>query len=205
VYCTRFTIVSLWIALLGYQPLTTLAQSRDPAGIRTSLSDTDPVDLGTVISLGPDSVTVKNDLFTRVFRINAQTKISRVDSSQLQVGDQVGIRCLQVGGQVAMRCRVDDKGVAIADTIEANVGKREGVITKVLKDTVYVKFDPPLKGTGKVSFDSKTEFDWCLSPDDAKRACMIVDLKVGRRFEIVGFVLGKSELRATSVLSIQDH
>lgn len=116
-----------------------------------------------------------------------------MDSSQLQVGDQV-----------AVRCHIDDQGTSIADVIEANVGKWEGVITKVLKDGVYIKFDAPVKGSGKVTFDRTTEFDWCGS-DDPERGCTIDDLKVGRHLETVGFVLGKTELRATSVLSIQSH
>jgi hypothetical protein len=191
--CTRFAGASLYIVLLGYQPFTTRAQSHNPSGVRTSLRDTDPVDVGTVISRGRDSVTVKNDLFTRVFQINARTEIRRVDSSQLQVGDWV-----------AIRCHFDDKGASIADSIEANVGKWEGVITKVLKDAVYLKFDAPVKGSGKVTFDRPTEFDWC-AVDVPARGCTIDDLKVGRHLETVGFVLGKSELRATSVLGIQHH
>jgi hypothetical protein len=179
--------------LFGYLPLTAHAQSQSPSGVRTSLHDTDPVDVGTVVSLGRDSVTVKNELFTRAFRINAQTEIRRVDSSQLQVGDRVDIRC-----------HIDDKGTSIADRIEANIGKWEGVITRVLKDAVYIKFDAPVKGGGEVTLDHATEFDWCGGPDP-KRACTIDDLKVGSHLETVGFVLGKSELRATSVLSIQNH
>jgi hypothetical protein len=198
---TRFTITSLYIVLLGYQPLTIRAQSQSPSGVRTSLTESDPVDVGTVISRAPDSVTVKNELFTRIFRINAQTAIRRVDSSPLQVGDRVAVRCLQVGGQVAMHCRVDDKGVAIADMIEANVDRMEGVITKVLKDMVYIKF---ARGSAKVNFDSRTEFDYC-AVDDPKRSCTIDDLKVGRHLETVGFVLGEGELRATSVLGIRNH
>jgi hypothetical protein len=147
-----------------------------------------------VISRGPDSVTVKNELFTRVFQINAQTEIRRVDSSQLQVGDWV-----------AVHCHIDDKGTSIADMIEANVGKWEGVITKVLKDAVYIKFNAPVKGSGKVTFDRTTEFDYCAAADDPKRDCTLDDLKVGRHLETVGFVLGKSELRATSVLNIHSH
>ena len=180
-FCSVLTFV--WF---GYLPLTMLAQSQDVSGVRTSLRATDPVDVGTVISRGPGSVTVKNDLFTRVFRINAQTEIRRVDYSRLQVGDQVTIRC-----------HIDDRGVSMADSIEANVGKWEGIITKVLKDAVYIKFDAPVKGSGKVTFDRMTEFDWC--------GCALDDLKAGRHLETVGFVLGKSELRATSVLSIQNH
>lgn len=191
--CNRYTITSLCIVLLGYQPLTTLAQSRNPSDVRTSLRDTDPVDVGTVISRGPDSVTVKNERFTRVFRINAQTEIRRVDSSELQVGDVVGIRC-----------HFDDKGIAFADSIEANVDRWDGVITKVLKDTAYIKFDPPVKGRGKVTFDRTTEFDYC-AVEDSKRGCTLDDLKVGGHLETVGFILGKSELRATSVLNIQIH
>jgi hypothetical protein len=88
--------------------------------------------------------------------------------------------------------------------IEANVGKWEGVITRVLKDAVYIKFDAPVRGSGEVTFDRATEFDWCGS-DASARDCTIDDLRVGRHLETVGFVLGKSELRATSVLSIQNH
>jgi hypothetical protein len=179
--------------LFGYLPLTMLAQSQDVSGVRTSLRETDPVDVGTVISRGPEAVTVKNDLFTRVFRMNAQTEIRRVDDSQLQIGDQV-----------AVRCHIDDKGTSIADSIEANVEKWEGVITRVLEGAVYMKFNAPVKGSGKVTFDRTTQFDWCGS-DDPKRGCTLDDLKVGRHLEAVGFVLGKSELRATSVLSIQTH
>ncbi len=191
--CSRFVSASFYILLLWYQPLTARAQSRNPSGVRTSLRDTDPVDAGTVISRAPDSVTVKNELFTRVFRINAQTEIRRVDFSPLQVGDQV-----------AIRCHIDDKGTSIADSIEANVGRWEGVITKVLKDAVYIEFDAPAKGSAKVVFDSRTEFDYC-AVDDPARGCTINDLKVGRHLETVGFVLRKSELRATSVLGIQSH
>jgi hypothetical protein len=179
--------------LFGYLPLTAPAQSQSPPGVGTSLRNTDPVDVGTVISRGPDSVTVKNELFTRIFRINAQTEIRRVDSSQLQVGDRVDIRC-----------HIDDEGASIADMIEANVGKWEGVITRVLKDAVYIKFDGPIRGSGEVTFDRATEFDWC-GIDAPIRGCTLDDLKVGRHLETAGFVLGKSELRATSVLSIQNR
>ncbi len=190
---TRFAITTLCIVWLSYQPFAALAQSQNPSGVRTSLRDTDPVDVGTVISREPDSVTVKNDLFTRVFRINAQTEIERVDSSQLRVGDQV-----------AIRCHFDDKGIAIADLIEANVDHWQGVITKVLKDTVYIKNGPPLKGSAKVIFDSKTEFGYCAG-DTLNVPCTVDDLKVGRHLDTVGFVLGKSEIRATRVLNIQSH
>jgi hypothetical protein len=189
----RCAITSLCIVLLWYQPLAALAQSQDPSGVRTTLKNTDPVDVGKVISRGPDSVTVKNELFTRVFRISAQTEIRRVDSSQLQIGDLVTIRC-----------HFDDKGTAIADSVEANVDRWEGVIRKVQKDTVYLEFEPPVKGSGKVIFDSGTEFSYCAS-DDPERACTVDDLKVGRHLDTVGFVLEKSEIRATRVLNIQSH
>jgi hypothetical protein len=181
------------LVLLAYQPLTAVGQSQDLSGVKTRLTDTDPVDVGTVISRGPDSVTVKDKLFTRVFRINAQTKIRRVDSSGLQVGDEVGIRC-----------HFDDKGASGADSIEANVDHWEGVITKVFKDTVYIKFDAPVKGSARVIFDRGTEFGDCAR-DDPKHDCTVHDLKVGRHLGTIGFVLGKSELRATSVLGIQNH
>ncbi len=183
----------LAFVFFAYFPQTILAQSHDPSGVRTSLRDTDPVDVGTVISRGPGSVTVKNDLFTRAFRITAQTQVERVDHSQIQVGDLV-----------AVRCHFDGEGDSIADSIEANVDRWEGVVMKILGDTVYIKFDPPAKGTAEVIIDGGTKFNYCAS-DDLKRDCTFGDLKIGRHLEAVGFVVGKSELHATSVLSIQRH
>ena len=180
----RFTFSSLCIVLLWFGPVRALAQ-------RTTLNNTDAVDAGTIVSRGPDSVTVKNDLFTRIFRINAQTKIIRVDSSPLQVGDEAVIRC-----------HLDDKGISIADSIEANVDHWAGKITKVAKDTVYIQFAAPVKGSAKVILDNKTEFHYCAG-DDPQRACTFDDLKVGRFLDTIGFVTGKSELRATRVLNIQ--
>ncbi len=187
--CSIIPLILLW-----NPPSTGLAQE-----VETSLTDADPVDEGTVIYRGPDSVTVKNEKFTSVFRMSAQTEIWRVDSSQLQVGDLVSIRC-----------HFDDSGAAIANSIAANVDRWEGVITKVFKDTVYIKFDARVKGKAEVIFDSRTEFGYCAG-DDLKRDCTVDDLKVGRHLETVGFALGKSELRgerelrATRVLGIQSH
>ncbi len=79
----RFASAALYVVLFGFQPATTSAQSQNASAVRTNLRDTDPVDVGTVLSRGSDSVTVKNELFTRVFRINAQTEILRVDSSAI--------------------------------------------------------------------------------------------------------------------------
>jgi hypothetical protein len=169
-----------------------LGQSQDRSTVRTTLTDTDPVDVGSVISVGPASVTVRNELFTRVFVFNAQTEIRRVYSSQIQIGDQV-----------AVRCHSDDRVTAIADSIEANVDRWEGVITKFLKDTAYIKFDKPVKGTARVVFDGGTEFSYCV--DERNRDCSLDDLKIGRHLETVGFVTGKNELRATRVLGIQNH
>jgi hypothetical protein len=180
--------------LVGHVPLTALAQSPDLSDVKTALTDhTDTIDSGRVISRSPDSITVKNDLFTRVFRIGAQTEIDRVDSSQIQIGDLVGIRC-----------HLDDRGTAVADSISANVDRWDGVITKVVKDTAYIKFDAPGKKTVRVVFDRGTEFGYCLGIGD-KRDCSLDDLKVGRYLETVGYVLGKKELLATRVLHIQNH
>jgi hypothetical protein len=192
-FCNRVTVASLCIVLLGYQALTALAQNQGISGVRTSLKNTDPVDVERVVSSGPESVTVKNELFTRVFRIDSRTEIRRVDCSPLQVGDQV-----------AVRCHFDDKGTAAADSIEANVDRWEGFMTKVDKDTVSIKFDSPVKGSARVTFDSGTEFGYCAG-DDPEHDCTIGDLKVGRHLETVGFVVGKSEMRATRVLGIQKH
>lgn len=180
-FCARFALAFLYI-------VTALAQ-----GVKTRLSDTDPVDVGRVVSSGPDSVTVKNELFTRVFRIDSRTEIRRVDSSALQAGDLV-----------AVRCHFDGQGGAVADSIEANIGRWEGFITKVVKDSVYIKFDPPVQGSARVAFDGTTEWGYCAG-DDPERDCTVDDLKVGRHLETVGFVVGKDEMRATRVLGIQKH
>ncbi len=188
-HCTRFAVSVLYIVLLGFQPLTALGQKQAHPHVKTTLTDRDPVDVGTVISSGLDSVTVRNELFTRVFRINGQTEIRRVDSSLLQIGDRV-----------AVRCHFDDKGAAVADSVEANVDRWEGKITKVLKDAVYIKFDAPVKGNTRIVFDTRTEWGYCAG-DDPERDCTVDELKLGRHLETVGFVLGKSELRATRVLT----
>jgi hypothetical protein len=111
---------------------------------------------------------------------------------------------LQAGDLVAVRCHFDDKSTAVADSIEANIGRWEGFITKIVKDTVYIKFDSPVKGSAAVTFDSSTEFGYCAG-DDPQHDCTIGDLKVGRHLETVGFIVGKGEMRATRVLGIQKH
>ena len=88
--------------------------------------------------------------------------------------------------------------------MDANVDHWEGVITRVLKDEVYLKFDRPIKGTGKVIFDASTDFSSCAF-EDLKRDCTRNDLKVGHSLDIIGLVLGERELRATKVLGIQDR
>lgn len=189
---TRFAAVFLYVVLLGSQSLTVLAQGRN-SEVKTTLTETDPVDVGTIVSLGSDSVTVKNERFTRVFLIDARTELRRVDSSRLQVGDFV-----------AVRCHFDNKGTAIADSIEANVDHWEGKITKVFKDTAWIKFDAPVKRNAEVIFDSLTDFRYCAR-DDPRSNCTVDDLKVGRHLDTIGFVTGKNEMRATRVLGIQSH
>ena len=75
---------------------------------------------------------------------------------------------------------------------------------KVLKDTVYIKFDAPVQGSAKVIFDRNTEFRYC-DGEDLKRTCMPADLKLGHHLDTIGFLLARSELRATRVLGIQEH
>jgi hypothetical protein len=43
----------------------------------------------------------------------------------------------------------------------------------MLKDAFYIKFDAPVRGSGEVTFDRATEFDWC--------GCTIDDVKSGRQ------------------------
>jgi len=185
----------LFIVLLWFKPLAALTvQPQDqPSGVETTLKDTDAVDVGKVISRGPDFVTVKDERFTRIFRINRQTIIRRVDSTRLQIGDVVTVRS-----------HVDATGTAAADSIEANIGHWEGVITKVVGDAVYIKFDAPVKGRAKVIFDNNTDLHYCAG-DDLTRACTLADLRISRHLDTIGFILTPSQLRATRVLGIQDH
>ena len=67
------------------------------------------------------------------------------------------------------------------DSIEANVDRWYGVITKILKNTAYIKFVAPDKGAARVVFDNKTEFGYCVgeSTNSAPRECFefkIVDV-----------------------------
>jgi hypothetical protein len=145
------TIAGLCLVLIGYPLLAALAQDQNPS-----------IAAGMLISRANDSVTVKTGEGEKTFRIDKQTDIWRggtVDSAELKAGDDVSIRY-----------HSDGSGNLTADSIEANVGHWEGVITKVVKDTVYIKFDRPVKGTGKVIFDSRTEFHYCAG-DDLKRDC----------------------------------
>jgi hypothetical protein len=80
----------------------------------------------------------------------------------------------------------------------------DGVITKVVKHTAYIKFDAPGRKVVKVVFDGDTQFNYCLSTDH-KGGCSLNDVKVGTWLETVGIVLGKKELRATRVLHIQQQ
>jgi hypothetical protein len=184
--CLRLTIASL--VLLGYQPVT--AQSKDPSTVK------DPPVIGRVLSRGAGSVSVKTEQRTRVFQINSQTEIWR--------GGTVDISELRAGDEVAVRYHSDNRGSLIAYYIEANVDHWEGVITKVEKNIVYIRFDPPVKRSGKVIFDDRTEFRNSVSTRPGATATL-EDLKVGQHLDTIGLILGKRELRATNVLGIQDH
>jgi hypothetical protein len=154
--------------------------------------------VGRLIAIGKDTLSVENDQGICVVHINAGTTIWRGetfhDTSTLKVGDHVGARA-----------RVDySSGELMAEFVDANVGHWEGVITKVLKDTIYIKFDKPVKGTGKVIFDAGTDFRSCAF-ENLKRDCTPNDLKVGHSLEVIGLLLGEQELRATKVLGIQNR
>lgn len=151
---------------------------------------------GRLIAVTKDTVSVKNDKGICVLHIDADTTIWRGetfhDTSALKLGDEIA-----AGARV-----VYPSGELMAENVDANVDRWEGVITKVLKDTVYIKFDAPVNETVKVIFDGRTEFRYCVFDDDFKHHCTVDDLKVGRHLDTVGLVLGKTELRATSVLNI---
>jgi hypothetical protein len=188
-----FTRFILYVALFSYWPLTTIAQSQEQLDVGSSPQDRNAFVIGAVVSRKADSVTVKNERSTAVIRINAQTEIKRVDSSPLRVGDEV-----------AVRYRFDARGAAVANYIEANVDRWGGVIERVGKDTIYIRFSAPMTGHAKVTLDSHTEFAYCAG-DDLKRLCTADDLTLGSHFETVGFATGKRDMRATRVLSIKRH
>lgn len=155
--------------------------------------------VGRLVAVTKKTVSVKNDAGICVLHIDAGTAIWRGetfhDTSALKLGDDIGARA-----------RVDyPSGELIAEDVSANVDHWEGVITKVLKDTVYIKLDAPASETVKVIFDGRTIFRYCVFDDDIKHRCTFDDLKVGRHLETIGLVLEKTELRATSVLNISKN
>lgn len=154
--------------------------------------------VGRLIAIAQDTLSVKNDQGTCVLHINAGTSIWRGetfhDTSALKLGDDIGARAT-----------VDYPGGELkAESVEANVGHWEGVITKIRENTIYLKFDKPVKGTGKVIFDASTDFHSCAF-EDLKRDCTPNDLKVGHSLDLIGLLLGEGELRATRVLGIQNR
>ncbi|HWE49926.1 MAG TPA: hypothetical protein VG273_09065 [Bryobacteraceae bacterium] len=153
---------------------------------------------GRLVAIGKDTLSVKNDQGTCVLHIDAGTTIWRGevlhDTSRLKIGDDIGARAT-----------VEYPGDELkAKDVSANVGHWEGVISKVVNKTVYLKFDKPVQGTGKVIFDAATDFRSCAF-EDLKRDCTRDDLKAGHSLEVIGLVLGKRELRATKVLGIQNR
>jgi hypothetical protein len=155
--------------------------------------------VGTLIAVAKETVSLKNDNGICVLHIDRDTTFWRGqtfhDASALKLGDEIGARA-----------RVDyPSGKLIAEDVEANVDRWEGVITKVLKDTVFMKFDAPVHETVKVIFDRKTQFRNCVFDNDLKHLCTVGDLKAGRHLETIGLVLGKTELRATNVLTISKN
>lgn len=154
--------------------------------------------VGRLIAIAKDTLSVKNDQGACVVHINTATTIWRGE-----IFHDTG--ALKLGDDIAAKATVDyPSGELTAEYVDANVGHWEGVITKVLKDTIYLKFDKPVKGTGKVIFDAGTDFRSCAF-EDLKRDCTPDDLKVGHSLEIIGFLLGERELRATKVLGIQNR
>lgn len=155
--------------------------------------------VGTLIAVAKDTVSIKNDNGICLLHVDSRTTFWRGETFH-------DARALKLGDEVGARARVDyPSGKLIAEDVEANVDRWEGVITKVLKDTVYIKFDAPLNETVKVIFDGKTQFRNCAFDDDLKHECTFGDLKAGRHLETIGLVLGKTELRATNVLTISKH
>jgi len=154
---------------------------------------------GKLIAVTKGALSVKNDQGVCVMHISANTTIWRGeifhDTSALKLGDEITAR-------VAVEF---PRGALMAEDVEANADHWEGRITKILKNTVYIRFDAPIRGTGSVIFDRRTEFSSCAFDNDLKHNCTFADLKVGRRLDTIGLVLGKSELRATSVLGIYKH
>jgi hypothetical protein len=154
--------------------------------------------VGRLIAIAKDTLSVKNDEGTCVVHINAETTIWRGETFH-------DTGALKLGDDISARATVDySSGELRADYVDANVDHWEGVITKVLKDGVYLKFDRPIKGTGKVIFDASTDFRSCAF-EDLKRDCTPNDLKVGHSLDIIGLLLRERELCATKVLGIQNR
>jgi hypothetical protein len=134
------------------------------------------------------SISVRNDHVTKTFQINTETKIWR--------GQDVDLHQLHLGDDIAIQYRPASNDQALAISIWANTDRWAGTITKVLGDRLQIaRMDDYGDPDGKaiIIFDGTTIFNRGTRQD----------LETGRFLEVVGLVLSKRQMQASTVLHIE--
>ena len=172
-YCRRLVQVALWLAFITGPGLTLLGQTSD--------APSPCVDVGLVAAIHGDSLTVKNDDGTKVYRVDDKTEITRgvtVSLSKVRVGDSVMLWCAGDG--------------SIATDILVNFTHWGGTVTAIYAHR-FVMYGKGRVGEAPghvtVLLDGKTNFDQCT----------IKDLRVGRGVEVSGSVMAAKRVQATMV------
>ncbi len=154
---------------------------------------------GLLVSRGADSVVISTAQGKKTFRVGKQTSFC--------CGKILNLGALKAGDSLDIQWHRNEQGGLVADRIEANIDRWEGVITRVIKDkdnayTVYIRFDPPVNDIDKIVFDKNAQFKDCVLDNDLKRTCTPDSLRVGRHLETIGYTLSAKEMRALKVLTI---
>ncbi len=143
---------------------------------------------GKLVAIHSESISIRNDRGTFVFRVNNTTQIWRggaVALDQLRLGDD-----LDIAYHGARR-----SGRAVALEIDANIANWHGTIRKVDPHSVEMsredEHDDP-DGQATIFFDDHTVFD-----EGAP-----TDLRVGGSLQVIGLDLGHDRMQATTVLTI---
>ena len=143
---------------------------------------------GKLVAVHDHFISVRNDQVTQTFQINAETKIWR--------GQDIGLHQLHLRDDIAIQYRPSINDEALAISIWANTDRWAGTITKVLSDRVQIaRIDDHGDPDGKaiIIFDGPIMFNQGTRDD----------LTIGRFLEVIGLVLRKDQLQASTVLHIE--
>jgi hypothetical protein len=141
---------------------------------------------GKVVAVHAASVSIATDEGVRTVQVSAETKIWR--------GHYLDMHQLKIGDYASVRYRVD--GTPIAESIDANVDRWRGIITRVAGNRIEIAISSDEQGptgTATITFDTSTAF-----AHGSRK-----DLLVGQHIELIGLVLKKNRMLATRVLGFE--